>query len=67
VKIGATMRYIMYHDVYGEQENAKELFAKLPAEARRLAGVDFSGANAACPRGVDVAKQMERAVRIFRA
>ena len=67
VKIGATMRYVMYHDVYGEEQNAKDLFGKLPAEAQRLSGVDFRAANAACPRGVDVAGQMERAARIFRA
>jgi predicted aldo/keto reductase-like oxidoreductase len=67
VQIGATLRYVMYHDVYGEEENARRLFARLPAEARELSRVDFARANAACPRGVDVARQMERAARIFRA
>jgi len=67
VQIGATLRYVMYHDVYGEKENARRLFARLPAEARELSRVDFARANGACPRGVDVARQMERAARIFRA
>ncbi|MEZ5063390.1 MAG: aldo/keto reductase [bacterium] len=61
VKIGATMRCLMYHDVYGEREKARTLFAQLPAEARRLEGVDFSAANRACPHGVDVAAHMARA------
>jgi hypothetical protein len=67
VRIGATMRYLMYHDHYGETEKARELFGALPEPARRLSGVDFSRANAACPNGVDVASHMERAARVFQA
>lgn len=65
VKIAATLRFLMYHDVYGEAEKAKRLFAALPAESRRLEGVDFSGANAACPNSVDVAWHMERARQLL--
>lgn len=65
VQIGTTMRYLMYHDVYGEPDKAKALFDKLPAEAKQLAGVDFSGANRACPHGVDVAAHMKRAEALF--
>ena len=67
VQIGATMRYLMYHDVYGDSEEARKRFEALPAEARRLSGVDFAPANAACPHGVDVAAHMKRAAEIFRA
>jgi predicted aldo/keto reductase-like oxidoreductase len=65
VRIGATMRFLMYHEVYGEAEKARRLFRALPAESQRLEGVDFSGANAACPNGIDVAWHMERARRIL--
>ena len=65
VQIGATLRCLMYHDVYGEPELARESFHALPAEARRLAGVDFSGANRACPHGVDVASLMDRASKVL--
>jgi uncharacterized protein len=65
VKIGATLRYLMYHDVYGEQDKAKTLFSKLPREAQRLEGVDFRPASAACPFGVDVVNHMERASKVF--
>ena len=44
---------------------ARERFRALPAEARKLAGVDFSGANRACPHGVDVATLMERARKVL--
>jgi hypothetical protein len=65
VKIGDTMRYLMYHDAYGEKGRARELFAKLPAEARNLSSVDFSAANRACPHGVDVAGLMRRAETVL--
>lgn len=65
VQIGATLRYLMYHDVYGDPAGARELFAQLPAEARALADVDFSRANAACPNRLDVAAHMRRAARVL--
>lgn len=65
VQIGATLRCLTYHDAYGQPEVARERFRALPAEAQKLAGVDFSGANRACPHGVDVAALMERARKVL--
>ena len=65
VRIGTTMRALMYHDVYGETDRARTTFAKLPVEARRLGSIDFSAANAACPNGIDVAAHMRRAAEVF--
>ncbi len=67
VRIGTTLRYLMYHDVYGQQDEARAAFAKLPAEAQRIAGVDYRPANAACPHGVDVAWHMRRAAEVLQA
>lgn len=67
VQIGATMRYLMYHDVYGQDELARELFHKLPPEAQSLDRVDFSPANRVCPNGLDVAHHMARAAKLFLA
>ena len=67
VRIGAAMRAVMYHDVYGEPAKAQDAFQRMPAEARNLRGVDFSGANRACPHGVDVAAHMKRAEELLRA
>lgn len=65
VRIGDTMRYLMYHDAYGEAGRARDLFAKLPAEARNLSSVDFTAASRACPHGVDVAGLMRRAETVL--
>jgi hypothetical protein len=65
VRIGDTLRYLMYHDAYGEPGKARDLFAKLPAEARELSRVDFAPANRACPHGVDVAGLMRRAESVL--
>ncbi len=65
VEIASTLRFLMYHDMYGEKDKAKELFRRLPAEAQRLDGVDFRPANRACPFGVDVAAHMGRAKEIL--
>ncbi|MDH3217786.1 MAG: aldo/keto reductase [Candidatus Krumholzibacteria bacterium] len=65
VKIAATLRYLMYHDMYGEKDKARELFRRLPTGAQRLRGVDFRPANAACPFGVNVVAHMERAAKVL--
>lgn len=65
VEIATTMRCVMYHDGYRDPEKARRVFSRLPPEARQLEGVDFSGANRACPHGIDVALQMRRAARLF--
>ena len=67
VRIGPTLRCLMYHDVYGQPEEARRSFRELPAEAQQLAGVDFGPANRACPHGVDVEAHMRRAREIFGA
>jgi predicted aldo/keto reductase-like oxidoreductase len=64
-EIGRTLRYLMYHDTYGEPDLARELFRALPAEARKLAEIDFSAAARACPHGLDIAAQMRRAATLL--
>jgi predicted aldo/keto reductase-like oxidoreductase len=65
VQIGTTLRYLMYHDVYSEPEKAKELFAGLPEEARRIENVDFSRAAELCPNGIDIPSHMRRAAKVL--
>jgi predicted aldo/keto reductase-like oxidoreductase len=65
VQIGNTLRYLMYHDVYGRPELARDLFRALPEEARNFAHLDFRAAAAACPHGVDVDGYLKRAARVL--
>lgn len=65
VQIGTTMRYLMYHDVYGQQDEAKALFASLPEEARNIQSIDFSAASQACPHNIDIDSHLKRALKIL--
>ncbi len=65
LEIGSTLRYLMYHDVYGTPAEARARFAALPEAARQIAGVDFQAAAAACPNGVDLVRHMQRAVNVL--
>jgi uncharacterized protein len=65
LQIGPTLRYLMYHDVYGKSELAKDLYRKLPADARDFAAVDFAAARAACPHKVDIGHWMRRAADVL--
>jgi uncharacterized protein len=65
IEIGTTLRYLMYHDSYTERDNARQLYAQLPAAARRIEGVDFSRASALCPHKIDIARHMRRAAEVL--
>ncbi|MCG3148550.1 MAG: hypothetical protein PCFJNLEI_01994 [Verrucomicrobiae bacterium] len=65
IQIGTTLRYLMYHDSYAESAKARQYFAELPAEARRIADVDYSAASAKCPHHIDIAKHMHRAAEVL--
>ena len=65
LRIGTTLRYLMYHDAYGERDRAKALFQALGPEAHRLGEVDFSAASRLCPHGVDIGAHMRRAREVL--
>jgi predicted aldo/keto reductase-like oxidoreductase len=65
IEIGTTLRYLMYHDSYGDGSTARRLFAQLPESARHIAGVDYSKAAALCPHKIDIAKHMRRAAEVL--
>lgn len=58
------MRYLMYHDLYGNHERASRLFREIPWDLRkRLVHCDFSRAEALCPQKMPIALLMENAVK----
>jgi predicted aldo/keto reductase-like oxidoreductase len=66
-RVADLLRFLMYHEAYGEAEKARRLFRELPAEARTIDGVDFRAATAACPRGIDIASRLARAHDVLSA
>jgi len=57
------MRYLMYHNSYGEQAEAKRLFAQIPAGVRnKLLDMDYTLAEARCPRRLPIRELIAEAV-----
>ncbi|MHC4338155.1 MAG: aldo/keto reductase [Planctomycetota bacterium] len=58
------MRYLMYYNNYGERDNARELFAQLPPEARdKILSTDYTLAEAHCPQRMPIGKLMAEAAK----
>jgi predicted aldo/keto reductase-like oxidoreductase len=60
-KVADALRFLMYHEAYGEPEKARELYQLLTPAERALEGIDFAAATKACPAGIDIPARLERA------
>jgi len=61
--ISDIMRYLMYYNSYGEQAEAKRLFAQIPAGLRnRLLDMDYTLAEARCPQRLPIRELVAEAV-----
>jgi len=61
--ISKIMRYLMYYNSYGEQDEARELFARIPRKVRsKLLSLDYSLAEAHCPQHLPIGGLMAEAV-----
>jgi len=66
VPVNEVMRCLMYYREYGDPELAKLTFAGLHPEVRqRLAEVDYSRAEQACPQGLAIGELMRQAREIL--
>lgn len=63
VKVSKQLRYLMYHECYGEPDRARKLYDDLDEAERCIDGVDFTAATASCPQGIDIASRLEVARR----
>ncbi len=62
--VARVMRYLMYSRSYGEHEQAKAKYKKLPAETRRrMTRLDYSMAEKKCPQKMVIGKLMQEAAR----
>lgn len=60
------LRYMMYNNSYGKTDYARRLFRELPENVRNsLASRDYSPAERACPRNIEIGKAMREAGRIL--
>jgi len=61
VKVADIMRYLLYHDGYGNRERAVALYRELPAGATAAACAGCAECKPVCPWGVKIRERMERA------
>jgi uncharacterized protein len=60
------MRFVMYHNSYGQREGARALFAQMPEEVRRsLLAADYSVAEARCPQHIPIGVMVAEAFRVL--
>ena len=65
-RIPDVLRYMMYYNSYGNRDEARALFRQLPVNTRnKLATVDFSRAENACPNSIPIGNAMKEAVRLL--
>ncbi len=67
LRIADTLRYLMYHDAYGEKESARQLYSALADCERDFSGIDLAAATAACPQGINIANRLLQAQRTLSA
>jgi predicted aldo/keto reductase-like oxidoreductase len=57
------MRYLMYYKSYGEHDEARKLFAQIPANVRnKLLSTDFAPVEARCPQHLPIGSLVAEAV-----
>ena len=55
--ISEIMRYLMYYNSYGRNDEARKLFARIPAEMRnKLPNIDYTLAESRCPQRLPIRK-----------
>ncbi len=60
------MRYLMYYNSYGEQAEARSLFAQIPTSVRnKLLDMDYTLAEARCPQRLPIRELIAEAVNIL--
>lgn len=61
-RIPDVLRYMMYYNGYGKRDEARRLFRELPTVVRdKLASMDYTVAEAACPNKIQIGKAMKQA------
>jgi predicted aldo/keto reductase-like oxidoreductase len=64
-RVADILRYLMYHEGYGKNEEARRLYHELPPECREFNKKELLEARKECPQGIDIAARLEKAKKIF--
>ncbi len=64
--ISDIMRYLMYHNSYGDREKARVLFSQIPKRIQnQLTSLDFSEVERLCPQQLPVGQLVKEAVELL--
>jgi uncharacterized protein len=65
-RIPDVLRYMMYYNSYGERDEARTLFRKLPEETKRnISAYDYSPAERVCLRKIRIGDAMREAANLL--
>ncbi|MFM1921522.1 MAG: hypothetical protein RLZZ303_3156 [Candidatus Hydrogenedentota bacterium] len=67
LKIADALRYLMYHECYGDPETARLLYNALSPAERDFEGLDLSEATRACPQDIQISERLAAAKRALMA
>ena len=66
VPVADVMRYLMYHQSYGDCDRARSLFAQIPSSTReRIDRLDYSLAEKRCPQRIPIGRLMRKAIKVL--
>ncbi len=61
LRVSDQLRYLMYHECHGNEEEARQLYQALRPAERDFEHVDLAAAVKACPQGIDIPKRLAEA------
>jgi predicted aldo/keto reductase-like oxidoreductase len=67
LKVADALRYLMYHECYGDPETARLLYNALNVEERDFDRVDLTAAIGACPQGIQIDERLRKARSLLMA
>ena len=66
VPISDIVRYMMYHDNYGDYKGASRRFCQIPSAQRSaVARLDYAEAERRCPQGIPIGRIMRDAAKVL--
>lgn len=61
LRVADLLRYLMYHECHGKEEEARRLYHALRPAERDFEQLDLAAAVEACPQGIDIPRRLAEA------